>query len=102
MWNLPMVGLVRSWQLIFFIVGLPGIALVLLLYTIREPKRQRASASLPEAPENVKVLGDAPALAVANLYVATSQALANAAHNATTAQQQTKISRTAPMWQVLA
>lgn len=37
---------------------------------------------------NVEVLGDAPALATSNLYVATSQALANAAHNATSAQQQ--------------
>ena len=36
---------------------------------------------------NVKVLGDAPAMALGNLFVATSQALANAAHNATTAQQ---------------
>ena len=41
---------------------------------------------------NVKVLADAPAMALANLYQATSQALANAAHNATTAQQQTNIS----------
>ena len=40
---------------------------------------------------NVKVLGDAPAMAMGNLYQATAQALANAAHNATTAQQQTKI-----------
>jgi Killing trait len=37
---------------------------------------------------NVKVLGDAPAMALGNLYQATAQALANAAHNATTAQQQ--------------
>ena len=41
-WTIPILGLVRSWQLIFFIVGLPGIALVLLIYTIREPKIQRA------------------------------------------------------------
>ena len=40
---------------------------------------------------NVNVLNDAPALALSNLYQATSQALANAAHNATTAQQQTNI-----------
>jgi len=40
---------------------------------------------------NVKVLGDAPAMALGNLYVATSQALSNAAHNATTAQQQAGI-----------
>ncbi|KAF7781778.1 hypothetical protein PRUB_b1107 [Pseudoalteromonas rubra] len=37
---------------------------------------------------NVKVLGDAPAMSMGNLFQATSQALANAAHNATTAQQQ--------------
>ncbi len=36
---------------------------------------------------NVKVLGEAPALALGNLYQATAQALSNAAHNATTAQQ---------------
>jgi hypothetical protein len=40
---------------------------------------------------NVKVLGDAPAMAMGNLYQATAQALANAAHNATTAQQQTNV-----------
>jgi hypothetical protein len=32
--------------------------------------------------------GNAPAIALGNLYIATAQALANAAHNATTAQQQ--------------
>jgi hypothetical protein len=37
---------------------------------------------------NLKVLGDAPALALANLYQATAQALSNAAHNATALQQQ--------------
>ena len=37
---------------------------------------------------NSKVVADAPALALANLFQATSQALANAAHNATNAQQQ--------------
>ena len=40
---------------------------------------------------NVKVLGDAPALAMGNLYQATAQALANAAHNATNAQQQSYV-----------
>lgn len=37
---------------------------------------------------NTHVLGDAPAIAMGNLYQATAQALANAAHNATNAQQQ--------------
>ena len=40
---------------------------------------------------NVKVLGDAPAVAIGNLYQATSQALGNSAHNATSAQQQTGV-----------
>ena len=40
---------------------------------------------------NVKVLGDAPAIAMGNLYQATAQALANAAHNATNAQQQSYV-----------
>jgi hypothetical protein len=40
---------------------------------------------------NVEVLGTAPSVAMGNLYQATAQALANAAHNATTAQQQTII-----------
>jgi len=40
---------------------------------------------------NVKVLGDAPAIALGNLYQATAQALSNAAHNATSAQQQATI-----------
>jgi hypothetical protein len=36
---------------------------------------------------NTKVLGDAPAIAMGNLFIATSQALSNAAHNAAMAQQ---------------
>lgn len=37
---------------------------------------------------NLQVLASAPAVAMGNLYQATAQALANAAHNATNAQQQ--------------
>ena len=40
---------------------------------------------------NTKVLGDAPATAMGNLFQASAQALGNAAHNATTAQQQSNI-----------
>ena len=40
---------------------------------------------------DVQVLGVAPAVAMGNLYQATAQALANAAHNATLAQQQLAI-----------
>lgn len=37
---------------------------------------------------NTQVIGTAPAVAMGNLFQATAQALANAAHNATMAQQQ--------------
>jgi hypothetical protein len=37
---------------------------------------------------NTQVLCTTPAVAMGNLYQATAQALANAAHNATSAQQQ--------------
>src|SRR5262245_7551860 len=39
---LPVLGTVRSWQLVFLVVGLPGLAVALLLYTIREPSRKGA------------------------------------------------------------
>lgn len=40
---------------------------------------------------NVEVLAVAPSVAMGNLYQATAQALANAAHNASAAQQQTNV-----------
>lgn len=40
---------------------------------------------------NVHVVGVSPAMAMGNLYQAVAQALANAAHNATVAQQQLQI-----------
>ena len=40
---------------------------------------------------NTKVLANAPAMAMGSLYQATAQALGNAAHNATTGQQQTNV-----------
>lgn len=39
---LPLVGTVRSWQLVFLVVGLPGLAAALLMCTIREPARTGA------------------------------------------------------------
>ena len=39
LWTLPVVGATRPWQVIFFIVGLPGIALAGLVATVPEPGR---------------------------------------------------------------
>ncbi len=43
-WTLPLAGTIHPWQLIFFLVGLPGLALVPLLATVREPRVRRAQA----------------------------------------------------------
>ncbi len=40
---------------------------------------------------NVEVVAQTPAISMGNLLMSTSQALGNAAHNATNAQQQTNI-----------
>ncbi len=48
---------------------------------------------------NTKVLGDAPAVAMGNFFVATGQALSNAAHNATFNQQQAGLISQATMTQ---
>ncbi|WP_040592232.1 spinster family MFS transporter [Schlesneria paludicola] len=36
----PVIGVVRSWQLVFFIVGLPGLLVALLLLSVKEPTRK--------------------------------------------------------------
>lgn len=38
--DVPLVGPTRPWQLIFFLVGLPGLLVSLLLLTVREPPRR--------------------------------------------------------------
>jgi hypothetical protein len=50
---------------------------------------------------NTKVLGDSPAIAMGNLFVATSQALSNAAHNATNNQQQSYVTMQAATTQAV-
>ena len=42
MWNFPLVGRIHPWQLIFLVVGIPGIVLAPLLLTVREPAAKRA------------------------------------------------------------
>lgn len=37
---LPYVGAIRPWQMTFFVVGLPGLLVVLLMTTVREPTRR--------------------------------------------------------------
>ncbi len=43
--SLPLVGVVRPWQAVFFIVGLPGILVALLMFTVKEPIRRGVLAT---------------------------------------------------------
>jgi MFS family permease len=38
--HLPILGVVATWRLSFLLVGLPGLLVVLLVYTVREPVRR--------------------------------------------------------------
>ena len=38
--TLPVIGTIFSWQLLFFYIGLPGLAISLLLLTVKEPIRR--------------------------------------------------------------
>ncbi|WP_193452195.1 MFS transporter [Pseudomonas nitroreducens] len=48
---LPLLGEVRSWQLVFIAIGLPGLFLGLLVFTFREPAR-RQPAGLGDSARN--------------------------------------------------
>lgn len=57
--DLPVIGSIAAWRLTFLIVGLPGVVVGLLVYTIREPRRRnllRTSA------------GEVPQLSVAEVW----------------------------------
>ena len=43
--QLPVLGTLYAWQLVFFIVGLPGLAVAAWVATLREPIRQRPAGA---------------------------------------------------------
>jgi MFS family permease len=56
-WQLPLIGATRPWQVIFFVVGLPGVLLALLLWTVAEPARRDRRLSGPAQVPLAEVLG---------------------------------------------
>jgi MFS family permease len=44
MMTLPLIGEIRSWQAVFFIVGIPGALMSLLMFTVPEPIRRGRKA----------------------------------------------------------
>lgn len=47
--TLPIVGTVHAWQLTFFVVALPGVMVLALLATVKEPARREFTASTTAA-----------------------------------------------------
>jgi MFS family permease len=52
--HIPLVGTMHPWQLTFFIVGLPGLGVALLMLTMREPPRRRTPADAEDARSRVR------------------------------------------------
>lgn len=56
--DVPLLGAMRPWQTVFLIVGIPGLLLALLAYTIAEPARRgKRAASSPGSPSQAVALG---------------------------------------------
>ena len=53
---MPFVGEMRSWQIVFFALGLPGLALALVFVTIKEPIRRGVRRIPTERGERVSVV----------------------------------------------
>jgi MFS family permease len=49
---LPLIGEVRSWQAVFFIVGIPGMLLSLLIFTVPEPFRRGRRIAATDTPRS--------------------------------------------------
>jgi MFS family permease len=47
--DLPLVGVLRPWQVVLIGVGLPGLVVSLLLLTVKEPPRRNLSAGMDNA-----------------------------------------------------
>ena len=45
--TVPLVGEVKPWQLVFLVIGLPGLLAVPLVLTLFEPRRRRGAAAAP-------------------------------------------------------
>jgi MFS family permease len=46
----PLLGGLKGWEIVFLLLGLPGVALSLLCFTIREPARQGTGAAQESVP----------------------------------------------------
>ncbi|MBL0171368.1 MAG: MFS transporter [Gemmatimonadaceae bacterium] len=48
--SMPIVGAIHPWQTVFFIIGLPGLLVALLMLTVREPTRAAGARATEQVP----------------------------------------------------
>ena len=60
--NLPVIGHVRPWQAVFLIIGVPGILLSLLSFTMPEPVRRGVRQEQKSVPLLNSMFSSYPAL----------------------------------------
>ncbi len=48
--TLPLVGAIHPWQTVFFVIGLPGLLVALLMLTVREPTRAAGVRAKEQVP----------------------------------------------------
>ncbi len=49
LFELPLIGATRGWQLIFLLIGFPGLLVALSIFLLREPPRQMRGGAMPQA-----------------------------------------------------
>ncbi len=54
--TVPLVGEMRSWQIVFFALGLPGLALALIFVTVKEPIRRGVRRIQTKRGESISVV----------------------------------------------
>ncbi|MEZ5042206.1 MAG: MFS transporter [Saprospiraceae bacterium] len=49
--KVPVVGTVKPWQLVFILLGMPGLLIALLMFTIKEPLRRSLEGQVKAVPQ---------------------------------------------------
>jgi MFS family permease len=50
---LPVIGMVKGWQVIFLALGIPGLLLSIVMLTVREPRRRGVPAGTDQVPLSI-------------------------------------------------
>jgi MFS family permease len=51
--TLPVMGMVKGWQVIFLALGVPGLLLSMVMFTVHEPRRRGVSVGAVQAPLSI-------------------------------------------------